>query len=66
MGTEDVYTLVFNGVPDTDGNYPLQDSGQNRDVAGVKGFFNKVRLRNEETARAELFAVSAEYYISSY
>lgn len=66
VGTEDVYTLVFNGVPDADGNYPLQDSGQNRDVAGVKGFFNKVRLRNEETTRAELFAVSAEYYISSY
>ena len=66
VGTEDVYTLVFNGVPDADGNYPLQDSGTDRDVAGVKGFYNKVRLRNEETTRAELFAVSAEYYISSY
>ena len=64
-GEEITYALVASGVPDADGNYPLQDTGQKHPKAGVKGFFNKVRLRNSETTKQELFAVSAEYYISS-
>ena len=64
-GEEIAYALVTSGVPDADGNYPLQDTGQKHPKAGVKGFFNKVKLRNSETTKQELFALSAEYYISS-
>ena len=64
-GEEITYSLVPGGSPDSEGNYPLQDTGQKHPKAGVKGFFNKVRLRNSETTKQELFALSAEYYISS-
>jgi hypothetical protein len=43
----------------------LQDTGQKQPKAGVKGFFNKITLRNSETTKQELFAVSAESYQSS-
>lgn len=66
VGKEDVYELIPFSAPDSEDNYPLQDSGVDRDVPGVKGFFNKVRLRNSKTTKAELFALSSEYYISSY
>ena len=63
-GEENVYTLVFAGVPNSEGEYPTQDSGVTRPVAGVKGFFNKVKMKNDNTTKEELFAVSAEYYVS--
>lgn len=64
-GEEPVYSLVPGGTPDADGNYPLQDTGQKQPKAGVKGFFNKVTIRNNETTKQELFALSAESYQSS-
>jgi hypothetical protein len=64
-GEEVVFSFVNNGVPDTEGNYPLQDTGQKQPKAGVKGFFNKVTVKNENITKQELFAVSAEYHISS-
>ena len=64
-GEEPIYSLVPGGTADADGNYPLQDTGSKQVKAGVKGFFNKVRLKNSNTTKQELFAVSAEYYISS-
>ena len=35
-----------------------------RDKSGIKGFYNKVRLENDSTSKAELFAVNAENFIS--
>lgn len=64
-GEEPVYSLILPGVPNADGNYPLQDTGQKQPKAGVKGFFNKVTLKNDNITKEELFAISAEHYISS-
>ena len=64
-GEEAVYSFVTNGVPDAEGNYALQDTGQKQPKAGVKGFFNKVTIKNENTTKQELFAVSAESYQSA-
>ena len=30
-------------------------------ISGVKGFFNKVKLKTSDTSQKELFAVSSEY-----
>ena len=35
-----------------------------RDKSGIKGFYKKVRLENDSTSKAELFAVNAENFIS--
>lgn len=35
-----------------------------RDKSGIKGFYNKVKLENDSTSKAELFAVNAENFIS--
>ena len=35
-----------------------------RDKSGIKGFYNKVRLENDSTSKAELFAVNTENFIS--
>ena len=35
-----------------------------RDKSGIKGFYNKVRLENNSTSKAELFAVNTESFIS--
>lgn len=64
-GEEAVYSLIDGGTPDDDGNYPVQDTGAKQIKAGVKGFYNKVTLRNNNTTKQELFAVSAESYQSS-
>ena len=35
-----------------------------RDKSGVKGFYNKVRLENDATTKAELFSINTENFIS--
>jgi len=65
VGEEPVYSLVPGGLLDSDGHYRLQDTGESQIKAGVKGFYNKVTLRNNETTKQELFAVSAESYQSA-
>ena len=35
-----------------------------RDKSGIKGFYNKIRLENDSTSKAELFAVNTENFIS--
>ena len=64
-GEEPVYDLIPGGLINSDGHYSLQDTGQKQPKAGVKGFFNKITLRNSETTKQELFAVSAESYQSA-
>jgi len=65
VGTVPVLIIDPAGTPNADGFYPLiQDGTNTQDVAGVKGFFANVRLRNPATEKRELFAVSTEYYIS--
>ena len=65
MGTVPVFIIEPGSSPNLDGFYPLvQDTSNTQDVAGVKGFFAKVRLTNPDTDKRELFAVTTEYYIS--
>jgi len=64
-GEESIWRLVDGAQPDEDGNYPVQDTGQKQPKAGVKGFFNKVTFRNNETTKQELFAISAESHQSA-
>ena len=64
-GEEPVYQLIPSGVADDDGNYPVEDTGVKQPKAGVKGFYNKVKFRTANNAKQELFAVSAEYHITS-
>jgi hypothetical protein len=65
VGTVPVFIVEPGSSPNADGFYPLiQDSNNTQDVAGVKGFFAKVRLKNPDTDKRELFAVTTEYYIS--
>lgn len=35
-----------------------------RDKSGIKGFYNKVRLENDATTKAELFSINTENFIS--
>ena len=35
-----------------------------RDKSGIKGFYNKIKLENDSTSKAELFAVNTENFIS--
>lgn len=65
VGTVPVFIVEPGSSPNADGFYPLiQDSNNTQDVAGVKGFFAKVRLKNPDTDKRELFAITTEYYIS--
>ena len=65
VGTVPVFIVEPGSSPNADGFYPLiQDTNNTQDVAGVKGFFAKVRLKNPDTDKRELFAVTTEYYIS--
>lgn len=65
VGTVPVFIVEPGSSPNADGFYPLiQDTNNTQDVAGVKGFFAKVRLRNPDTDKRELFAITTEYYIS--
>ena len=65
VGTVPVFIVEPGSSPNADGFYPLiQDTNNTQDVAGVKGFFAKVRLKNPDTDKRELFAITTEYYIS--
>lgn len=64
-GEEAVYSLIPGATPDSEGNYGLQDTGSKQPKAGVKGFYNKVTLKNSNTTKQELFAISAEFYLSA-
>ena len=65
VGTVPVFIVEPGSSPNADGFYPLiQDSTNTQDVAGVKGFFAKVRFKNPDTDKRELFAITTEYYIS--
>lgn len=65
VGSVPVFIIQPGSSPNADGFYPLiQDSANTQDVAGVKGFFAKVRLKNPDIDKRELFAVTTEYYIS--
>lgn len=65
VGTVPVFIIEPGSSPNADGFYPLiQDTNNTQDVAGVKGFFAKVRLKNPDTDKRELFAITTEYYIS--
>lgn len=35
-----------------------------RDKSGIKGFYNKIRLENDATTKAELFSINTENFIS--
>ena len=65
VGTVDALKIQPGSSPDANGLYPLiQDTGNTEIVSGVKGFFAKVRFKNANTTKKELFAISSEYYIS--
>ena len=66
VGTQPVYIIDPQGSFDSNtGLWPLiQDTGNEQDISGTKGFFQKTRFRNSGTTAKELFAVSSEYYIS--
>ena len=46
-------------------NGVIVDSGNTREKSGMKGFFNNVRLSNNQPTKQELFAINTEFYISS-
>ena len=65
VGTQPVYIIDPNGSVGADGFWPLiQDGANTQDISGTKGFFAKVRFKNDATTAKELFAISSEYYIS--
>jgi hypothetical protein len=65
VGTQPVYIIDPAGTVGSDGFWPLiQDGANTQDISGTKGFFAKVRFKNDATTAKELFAISSEYYIS--
>ena len=65
VGVSPVMIIQPGSSPNADGFYPLiQDTNNTQPVAGVKGFFAKVRFSNSDTEKRELFAITTEYYIS--
>jgi hypothetical protein len=65
VGTQPVYIIDPAGTVGADGFWPLiQDGANTQDISGTKGFFAKVRFKNDATTAKELFAISSEYYIS--
>ena len=66
VSTENIYgfTDIGMGSAMADDGTTVYIQGT-KDKSGIKGFYNNVRLRNEQTTKQELFSIGTENFISS-